>query len=176
MSAVLLFLRGVPILAYVCGVLFLGAAFERHEATRWKNEVTLVKAADADAKIKALEDAKTESDRRIAALQGEVNDAKTRADALAAHDAAATAAAGRVSGELAAVRKRFAADNPAAPGELAAARAAVGVLADLLGERQRAGAARSRFADKAASGGAGCEHQYDSLTPSATQGSGLHVR
>ena len=165
MSAVLLLLRGVPILAYVCGVLFLGLAYERHEATHWKNEWTLLKAQDATAKIAAMQATLQEDQRRIAAQKGVIDEQAPR---LAAAEAAASAAGGTVQQlrtRLQAIGRTAAANHSATGGGISAASSTVVLLSDLLGRSEDTGAVLARALDASYRRGLGCEAQYQSLTP-----------
>jgi hypothetical protein len=164
LSAVWKVASGIPLSWWICIALALGLATERHGKIAAEREVTLIKAQDADAKIEALRVINAVNTQRNQALQGEVDVATKRAAVAAADAASSAAATAGLSVQLARVRRQLgAASSPSASPDLDAARSAVGVLADMLGERERADAARSRFADEAWSAASGCAGQYRSL-------------
>lgn len=166
--------KGIPIWIYIAIAGCSSWLYERHEATAWHNKYTLLQAQDATSVIDDLREKNDESARRNTELQGGIDAANQRSAVAAANAASSAAASVRLSRELAAAKKQLgSANHSTAPDELAAARAAVDVLTDLLGERSSADRERSRFADAAYSAALGCKQQYDSLTPSKTGGTGI---
>lgn len=167
-AAIWAFLKGLPLLVYPLALASLGFLYERHEVHSLNQDIVVIKAQDAVDKIKALKKKADADDRINAALQGEIDAAKTREATAAADAASSAAAAGKLSDQLAAVKRQLgAANHSTAAADVDASRAAVGVLADLLAERKRADQARSRFADAADSASIGCAGQYRSLKPPA---------
>lgn len=160
-------LRKVPVWVYVLVAALVVILYYKHEVVEWRNKYTLLAAQNANAKVAQLQADALVSNKRIEDLSKEATDAKARADLLAINNAALASTNVRVSGQLAAVKRRFteAGDTPT-PQQFQAARTAVGVLADMLAERQRTSAARSGYADAVASAAAGCERQYESVRTS----------
>lgn len=169
MAAALLFLRGIPILVWPLALCFLGFMYERHEVHSLNEQIVVIKAQDANAKIKALQDAATESDRRIQALQGEVDASKSRAAASAASASAAGAAVASLSSTLSIVKRRLAAaSHSTAASDIQATSQTALVCTQLLDVCEARSAERSQFADAANDAGIGCQSQYDSLRPPST--------
>jgi hypothetical protein len=118
-----------------------------------------------DAELKAIQAVRKEEGRRIAALQGVIDESKKDLEGARAAAAAASDAGGRLRNELAAIRRRGLGTNPAAARGGSPADAA----GDLLERVQRGldGAAESiaRHADESRVAGKACERAYDALTP-----------
>ena len=169
MAAVWLFLKAVPWYAYVIVILALGWLESRHTNVELKRDIVVIQATDANAKIKALQDAAAISNARIAALQGEVDASKKRADASSASASAAGAAVVSLSGVLAATKRRLAAaSHSAAASDVAATNQTAQLCTGLLDVCEARSAERSRFADSAFDASVGCAAQYDSLRPPST--------
>jgi len=122
----------------------------------------------ARAKVKAVDDARIEEQRRAAA-QTEIANAATkelegaRADAAAANDAA-----GRLRQRVAElVSAGRAAGNPAPTNAGQAAGDPLDVLADVLGRADQRAGILAEYADAARVAGQACERAYDALTPRA---------
>ena len=176
LSAIWKIASGIPIAWWICGALFASTAFERHEATAWKNKWTLLAAQNADAKIAALTATNAESARRNTALQGVVNDTTKR---VLVYENAATGADARVADslrQLASLKRQLAAaSHSTAASDVQATAATAGMLTDLLGRCEERSAARGRFADAAYSASVGCAAQYESLNVKPTGGAGIKV-
>jgi hypothetical protein len=124
------------------------------------------KAEFKDAELKAIQEVRKEEGRRIAALQGVIDE--TNKDLVAARAAAdgAVAAGERLRAQLAIARGRGrSGTNPATAGGSAPADTTEGMLADVQRRLDAAAERVGRFADESHIAGEACERAYQSLTP-----------
>lgn len=152
--------KGYAAAAAVGGVLAAGAAWTV-QSWRYDAEIAsmerdqALQVADAQALARATEQ------RRWAAREGVINDAKTQAAAAAADADRARAAAERLREQVA--RLRAGPGDPAAAGGGQAAADPIGVLAVVLGELDDRAGTLARYADDARIAGLACERAYESL-------------
>lgn len=123
------------------------------------------KAETKDAELKAIQEVRKEEGRRIAALQGVIDESKKDLEGARAAAAAASDAGQRLRDQLAALRRRGLAANPGAPGSRAPADATGDLLAQLQRRLDAAADGTSRFADESHIAGKACERAYRALTP-----------
>lgn len=122
--------------------------------------------AMADAAITGEQNARTEEQRRVAALQEIANDTAQALAQVRKDAAAADAVAQRLRRQLAtfAARGREGGGDPAPGPGSPAAGDPIGVLADVLGRADRRAGILAEYADAARTAGRACERAYDSLT------------
>lgn len=152
--------------AAIACVLVVGAAAALQTHRLRGVELALVEHQNSSLRARALavDVAVEEGNRRTAAVQKEVEDARKKVDALESAAADAADAGGRMRDELAAARARACTVNPATADGGASAEATERVLAEL---QRRLDAAQERvaaYASKAALAGTTCERSYDALT------------
>lgn len=162
-------LAGVAMLLVAAGAAGWGAGvrWTQAELQRERAERAGDQAAWATASAEATEAARAEDQRRIAALQGMLNHA--RSDAAAARRDAAAADAerpGLLNAAAAAARACGGADDPAASDGSQTAAAAGHVLADVLGRADARAAELAAALDAARAAGSLCERAYDALSTS----------
>ena len=114
---------------------------------------------------RAVRAALDEGNRRTAAVQKEVEDARKKSDALEGAVAGAAAAGRGLRDELAAARARACTVNPSTPGGSATAEATERMLADVQRRLDEAQERVARHADQARIAGLACEGSYRALTP-----------
>lgn len=123
------------------------------------------KAEDKDRELKAIQEVRKEEGRRIAALQGVIDESKKDLEGARAAAAAASDAGQRLRDQLAALRRRGLGTNSASAGSGKAADATGDLLTQLQRRLDAAADGTSRFADESHIAGRACERAYQSLTP-----------
>lgn len=114
---------------------------------------------------RAVRAALDEGNRRTAAVQKEVEDARKKSDALEGAVAGAAAAGRGLRDELAAARARACIADTTTSGGSQAAEAAERMLADVQRRLDEAQERVARHADQARIAGLACEGSYRALTP-----------
>ncbi|WP_339514427.1 DUF2514 family protein [Pseudomonas sp. RL_15y_Pfl2_60] len=112
----------------------------------------------------AGDQARSEEQRRQAAIEGIRQDAQSKIDAAAVDATVAGATADSLRAELARL-KRSPASCPGVTNRGEAGADSTTVLADLLEEVERAGRAMAEEAQRRGDAGSACEKSYDSLWP-----------
>ncbi len=167
MTAFLLFARGIPILAYVCAVLFVWGGYERHGKVAAKRETAELRAkATQDALT--ISDALNDEDSRRTEAQGKATDEdqKREADRLAG-DRRTSTAVGMLNARLAEQGRRLA----AADTSTAQLRAAAATNRELFGSCAAEYRSLGSDAADARRRGLLTESLYDALRqPATTEG------
>ncbi len=117
-----------------------------------------------EAELKAVLEVRKEEGRRIAALQGVVDESKKDLGSARAAAAAAVSAGERLRVQLAALRRSGSGPNPAAPGGSASADTAGDLLAHVQRRLDEAADGIARFADEGRIAGHACERAYQAIT------------
>lgn len=154
--------RGYAAAAAVAGVLAGGAAWTV-QGWRYDAKINSMERDQAQQIADAQALARATEQRRWAAREGVINDAKEQAARAAADTAAAAADLERVRAEV--KRLRAAARNSAAAGRGPGVESAdpIGLLADMYERGAQDAVERSGYADALRRAGLMCERLYDSL-------------
>ena len=149
----------------VCvGVLALTSGLQTARLYKAEKASLEYQVAQGRAYVRAVDVAVEEGNRRVAAAQKELENARTKLAQLEAAAVAAGAAGERLRNELALARRRTTTCNsPVADGS-PTAEATERVLADVQRRLDEAADGIALHAGKSASAGATCERLYDSLT------------
>lgn len=134
-------------------------------ADGYKQGVAATEKKYKDAELKAIQEVRKEEGRRIAALQGVIDESKKDLEGARAAAAAASDAGQRLRDQLAALRRRGLGTNPATAGSRPSTDATERVLSDLQRSTHEAEERVARYADEARIAGRACEAAYHSLTP-----------
>lgn len=131
----------------------------------WHHDAELAALAEQHATAsQQATDAARQREQLLRNLITEIDhDATEKQAALAADLDASRSTADSLRGQLAAVRVRSASADPATASECDAARAAAGVLAQLLEDADRMAGAFAEYADRSAIAGAACASAYDAV-------------
>ena len=163
MGVALTMLRAVPVWAWALVACLAWGGIQHQRAKAAGEILRQQQAAAAAAEAGALRQSITETERRLSAHQEIASAAQAQADKNARAAAGARAAADRVRRDAAALAASAAAGHPATTGQCAAADAAAGVLADMLGPAADRAVELAGAADAARTAGQACERAYDAL-------------
>lgn len=159
----------VVALAVLLGLQTVRLADERADHADTKADHKEQVALAEKATRKAVEDARTEEQRRTDAVQEIANDTQTKLDTALADNADARAAGERLRkriAELAAASSRKAAGDTQAASPGATTVTTADLLADVQRRLDEAADGIAGFADKAHGSGLACQRAYEALTPS----------
>lgn len=149
--------------AAVLALMALSAAWAwQWQGNRYERQISDIRAGYAESARQAEARARSEEQRRQAAIEGIRRDAQDKIAAVAADAAAADDAAGRLRARVAQLSRRPASCPGAADGG-DAAEPARNLLADMLGRLDEAAGGIAEFADRSRSAGLTCAQAYDSL-------------
>ena len=123
------------------------------------------KAEYKDAELKAIQEVRKEEGRRVAALQGVIDESKKDLEGARAAAVAAFDAGQRLRDQLAALRRSRSGPNPAVAIGGTPADAAEGVLAIVQRRLDESADRVAEFATQSYIAGRACERAYQSLTP-----------
>ncbi|WP_382155462.1 DUF2514 family protein [Hydrogenophaga sp. ANAO-22] len=153
--------------AAIACVLVVGAAAALQTYRLRGAEMALLEHQNSSlrARARAVDVAIEEGNRRTAAVQKEVEDARKKIDALEGAAADAAAAGRSLRDEFAAARARACRTDSTAPGGSQAAEATERMLADVQRRLDEAQERVARYADQARIAGLACEGAYRALTP-----------
>ncbi|HCP54602.1 MAG: hypothetical protein CMK72_00985 [Pseudomonadaceae bacterium] len=129
----------------------------------WQAQHSKYVAGVERAAKEASDQARSEEQRRQAAIEGIRKDAQTKIDASAVDATVAGATADRLRAELARIKRASSCSGTASGGEAGTNQTAL--LADLFEEVERAGRAMAEEAQRRGDSGANCERAFDALTP-----------
>lgn len=164
MTAVLAILRRVPAWLWVVLALLAWGGWQRHQARSIEREHTeAVAAAAAEREAKLQADA-AETARRLHAQKEITDDARKKAQALAADAQRARDAEQRLRARLAAIAAHPGAGNPAPADGSPPASETSALLADMLGRCGARVRELAEYADAARAAGETCERSYEALT------------
>jgi len=137
----------------------------RHERDTARADLAQARLDAARAQVKAVDDARIEEQRRIAAQTEIANAATKEAESARADARAAGAVADQLRARVAELARRPAGSgNSAASAGGAAAGDPLGVLADVLSRADQRAGILAEYADAARISGKACERAYDALT------------
>ena len=125
------------------------------------------KAETKDAELKAIQEVRKEEGRRIAALQGVIDESKKDLEGARAAAAAASDAGQRLRNQLAALRRRGSGANPAVASRGAPRPvdgAAFDLLIGLFGGADHLAGELAAALDRSRTAGLACQRSYETLT------------
>lgn len=164
LSAALDLVTRVPAWAWLLVAALAWGGWQRHQVRAAAADLAGQQAQAARAREVGLQASIAETERRLQAQDGVVQDAQAQLDQVRTARTAADRVAIRLRAQLAAVGKASAgATDPAAAGDCAAAEARAGVLAELLSRADDRAGSLAAVADAARIAGEACERSYDAL-------------
>ena len=132
------------------------------QGNRYERQISDIRAANAEAALVALAQARSEEQRRQTAIEGIRRDAQEKIAAVAADAAAADDAASRLRARVTELSRRPA-SCPGAAGRGEAAAAARDLLAVMLSRLDEAAGGVAEFADRSRAAGLTCQVSYEAL-------------